>query len=70
MNHTYHFNENKLLNLLDELDQDRSKLFTTIKTDKDCDKLIEDKVRCIETIQKNLISYKKILNKEKNLKDT
>jgi hypothetical protein len=70
MNHTYHFNENKILNLLDELDQDRSKLFTTIKTDKESDKISEDKVRCIETIQKNLIMYKKILNKEKTIKDT
>jgi len=70
MNNTYHFNENKILHLLDELDQDRSKLFTTIKTDKESDKISEDKVRCIETIQKNLIMYKKILNKEKTIKDT
>jgi hypothetical protein len=61
----YDINENKINNWLEELDNDRKKLFDDIKTSKSNDRLKEDKIYKIEQIQRNLLSYKKILNKEK-----
>ena len=61
----YTINENKINNWLDELEGDRKKLFDDIKTSKTSDKMKEDKIRNLEYIQKQLLSYKKLLNKEK-----
>lgn len=58
-------NENKINNWLDELDQDRKKLFDDIKISKTTDKTKENKILCIEKIEKNLLAYKKIICKEK-----
>lgn len=65
MNKDYTINENKINNWLDELEQDRKKLFDDIKTSNETDKLKEDKIKNLEYIQKQLISYKRILSKEK-----
>jgi hypothetical protein len=62
----YDINENKINNWLDELEGDRKKLFDNIKTSKTNDKIKEEKIYKIEQIQRNLLSYKKILNKEKD----
>jgi len=61
----YSINENKINNWLDELDQDRKKIFDSVKTSNDTDKIKEDKIKSIEYIQRSLLSYKKLLNKEK-----
>ena len=65
----YAINENKINNWLDELDQDRKKLFDDVKISKSTDKMKEDKIKNLEYIQKQLLSYKKLLNKEKNEKE-
>lgn len=61
----YNINENKINNWLDELDQDRKKLFDDVKISKSTEKVKEDKIKSLEYIQRSLLSYKKILNKEK-----
>jgi hypothetical protein len=65
----YSINENKINNWLDELEQDRKKLFDDVKISKSTDKLKEDKIKNIEYIQRSLLNYKKILNKEKDNND-
>lgn len=62
---TYDINENKINNWLEELEGDRKKLFDDIKTSKSTDKVKNEKVYKLEQIQRNLLSYKNILNKEK-----
>lgn len=61
----YDINENKINNWLDELEGDRKKLFDDIKTSKSTEKTKEEKIYKLEQIQRSLLSYKKILNKEK-----
>ena len=65
----YNINENKINNWLDELEGDRKKLFDNVKTSKTTDKMKEDKIKNLEYIQKQLLSYKKLLNKEKDEKN-
>ena len=65
----YSINESKINNWLDELDQDRKKLFDDIKMSKSTDKIKEDKIKSIEYIQRSLLNYKKLLNKEKDNND-
>ena len=65
LSQTYNLNEQKITNLLDELDQDRNKLFGDLKVSKETDKIKEDKVKCLENLQKYILTYKRILNKEK-----
>ena len=65
----YSINENKINNWLDELDQDRKKLFDDVKMSKSTDKIKEDKIKSIEYIQRSLLNYKKLLNKEKDNND-
>lgn len=65
----YSINENKINSWLDELEGDRKKLFDNVKTSKNTDKMKEDKIRNLEYIQKQLLSYKKLLNKEKDEKN-
>lgn len=62
----YDINESKINNWLDELEGDRKKLFDDIKTSKSTDKTKEEKIYKLEQIQRSLLSYKKILNKEKD----
>lgn len=62
----FQINENKINNWLDELEQDRKKLFDDVKNNKSSDKIKEDKIKNIEYIQKQLISYKRLLTKEKD----
>lgn len=61
----YKINENRINQILDELNEDRNKLFNDIKSSKTSDKIKEDKIRYLEQIQKNLLNYKKVLTKEK-----
>jgi len=63
----YTINENKINNWLDELEQDRKKLFDDVKNSKSSDKVKELKILKLENIQKSLLSYKKLLNKEKEI---
>jgi hypothetical protein len=64
----YDINENKINNWLDELENDRKKMFDEIKTSKSSDNVKEQKIQRLELIQKNLLAYKKLLSKE-NKKD-
>jgi hypothetical protein len=62
----FQINENKINQLLDELNNDRNKLFNDIKTKtNETDKIKEDKIKALEYIQRALFTYKKILIKEK-----
>jgi hypothetical protein len=61
----YGINENKINNWLDELESDRKKIFDDIKTSKNSEKIKEEKIYKLEQIQRSLLSYKKILHKEK-----
>jgi hypothetical protein len=61
----FSINEGKINNWLDELEQDRKKLFDDIKNNKSTDKMKELKILKLENIQKSLLCYKKILNTEK-----
>jgi hypothetical protein len=65
----YSINENKINNWLDELEQDRKKLFDSVKLSNSSDRLKEDKIKSLEYIQRSLLSYKKLLNKEKTEKE-
>ena len=65
----YTINENKINNWLEEIETDRKKLFDSVKTNKDTDKIKESKILKLENIQKQLLSYKQILYKEKQLKE-
>lgn len=61
----YSINESKINMWLDELEQDRKKLFDDVKNNKSSDKVKELKILKLENIQKSLLLYKKLLNKEK-----
>lgn len=65
---SYNINENKINSWLDELEQDRKKLFDEVKSSKTTDKVKEGKINNIQYIQKQLLSYKNLLTKE-NTKD-
>lgn len=62
---TFKFDENKINHLLDELNEDRNKLFSDVKSSKVIEKVKEDKIKSIENIQRTLLIYKKLLVKEK-----
>lgn len=66
----YSVNENKINGWLDEVNNDRSKLFSEIKNSSTLgDKVKEDKIRSLDTITRSIMSYRKILikDKEKNI---
>ena len=65
MNTEYNINENKINNWLEEIESDRKKLFDSVKTNKETDKIKENKILKLESIQKQLLSYKHLLYKEK-----
>lgn len=63
---TFKINENRINQLLDEFNEDRTILFNEIKIAKNNDKTKELKLKSLENIQRNLMSYKNILIKEKD----
>jgi|FreactcultureFD7_1027221.scaffolds.fasta_scaffold00899_10 hypothetical protein len=69
MNIEYTINESKINNWLEEIETDRKKLFDSVKTNKETDKIKENKILKLESIQKQLLSYKHLLYKEKQEKE-
>ena len=69
MNTEYNINENKINNWLEEIESDRKKLFDSVKSNKETDKIKENKILKLESIQKQLLSYKHLLYKEKQEKE-
>lgn len=61
----YKINEQKINQWLSELEEDRTKYFNDVKSTSTTDKDKESKIKSLEAIQKQLLYYKKILNKEK-----
>jgi Mg2+ and Co2+ transporter CorA len=61
----YVINEQKINNWLEELEADRTKIFIDLKSSNSSDTNKENKLRSLEEIQKKLMKYKKLLNKEK-----
>jgi hypothetical protein len=69
MNKNYDINENKINNWIEEIEGDRKKLFDDVKTSKSSDNIKENKIYNLEKIQRCLLAYKKLLNKEKDIKN-
>lgn len=68
MNNHFNVDEKYINNLLEQLEQDRNKFFNEIKTATSYDKTKEQKLKQLDTLQRNLIFYKQILIKEKESK--
>jgi Mg2+ and Co2+ transporter CorA len=60
----YTINEQKINNWLEELEADRTKIFIDLKSSNTSDTSKENKLRNLEEIQKRLMKYKKLLNKD------
>jgi hypothetical protein len=69
MTPNYNLTENKIKTYLDEFNQDREKLFSDLKMSNDVDKVSEKKIKQLEILIKDLLTYKKILLKEKSDKE-
>jgi len=69
MNLTFNLTENKIKTLLDEFNQDREKLFSDLKMSSEVDPVKEKKIKQLEILIKDLLTFKKILLKEKTDKD-
>ena len=69
MTPNFNLTENKIKTYLDEFNQDREKLFSDLKMSNDVDKVSEKKIKQLEILIKDLLTYKKILLKEKSDKD-
>jgi hypothetical protein len=69
MTPNYNLTENKIKTYLDEFNQDREKLFSDLKMSNEVDKVAEKKIKQLEVLIKDLLTYKKILLKEKSDKD-
>jgi hypothetical protein len=65
MNLTFNLTENKIKTLLDEFNQDREKLFSDLKMSSEVDPVKEKKIKQLEILIKDLLTFKKILLKEK-----
>jgi len=66
LNMDYTINENKINSWLDELNQDRTKLFNEVKNDTTIgDKIKEDKIKSLDSITRTLLSYRNLLKKMK-----
>jgi hypothetical protein len=65
----FNLTENKIKTYLDEFNQDREKLFSELKMSNEVDKVSEKKIKQLEVLIKDLLTYKKILLKEKSDKD-
>jgi hypothetical protein len=61
----FNLEENKIKTLLDEFNQDREKLFSDLKMSAEVDSVKEQKIKQLQILIKDLLSYKKILLKEK-----
>lgn len=69
MNHNYKIDEQKINQLLNELDEDRNKYFCDIKNSSSFEKNKEIKIKALEHIQRQLLAYKRLLIKEKEEKE-
>jgi len=69
MTPSYNLDENKIKTLLDELNSDRDKHFNDIKMSNKTEPIKESKIKGLEILIKNLLSYKKIIIKEKEDKE-
>ena len=60
-------NEMYINNLYDEFNNTRSSLMLQLKNDKECNKerIINQKIVCIDNLMKNLLKYRNIIIKEK-----
>lgn len=65
----FNLTENKIKTYLDEFNQDREKLFSELKMSNEVDKVSEKKIKQLEVLIKDLLTYKKILLKEKSDKE-
>jgi len=62
------FNNDKINNLINEMNEERTQLFNKLKEEKEDNKYLLLKIKLLENISRQLITYKKILVKEKNEK--
>jgi len=69
MTPNFNLTENKIKTYLDEFNQDREKLFSELKMSNEVDKVSEKKIKQLEILIKDLLTYKKILLKEKTDKE-
>lgn len=69
MTPNFNLTENKIKTYLDEFNQDREKLFSELKMSNEVDKVSEKKIKQLEVLIKDLLTYKKILLKEKSDKE-
>ena len=69
MTPNFNLTENKIKTYLDEFNQDREKLFSDLKMSNEVDKVSEKKIKQLEILIKYLLTYKKILLKEKSDKE-
>jgi hypothetical protein len=65
----FKINENKINNLLDEVNEDRNKFFNDVKMSKELEKKKEKKIESLDKISRALLNYKNILIKETIDKD-
>jgi len=61
----FNLTENKIKTLLDEFNQDREKLFSDLKMSNDVEAIKEKKIKQLEVLIKDILTYKKILLKDK-----
>ena len=69
MNPTFNLTENKIKSLLDEFNQDREKLFSDLKMSSDVEAIKEKKIKQLEVLIKDILTYKKLLLKDKANKE-
>jgi hypothetical protein len=69
MKQTFKIDEHKINEYINEFNEDRTILFNDIRSSVKSDKLKEDKIKYIETIQRALLNYKKLLIKERDNND-
>jgi len=69
MTPNFNLDENKIKTLLDELNSDRDKYFSDIKMSNNMEPVKEKKIKALEILIKDLLSYKKIILKEKEDKE-
>lgn len=69
MKQNFKINENKINDVLNELNEDRQILFNEIRSSVKYDKLKEEKIKNIEAVQRSLLNFKKTLSKEKENQD-
>jgi len=69
MNPTFNLTENKIKSLLDEFNQDREKLFSDLKMSSEVEAIKEKKIKQLEVLIKDILTYKKLLLKDKANKE-